>query len=386
MGQQTCCESIGNKKHSNNKEDQNYGIDEKSNDYKSSSLNRNSYKLKIDQNESPKYNPFVKPNINGSNVNQDIYNSTNLTNASVQSTNNNFTLPKTNLNYNSTSNFSCIKSFEAHDNKVVCLIELYNGLIASGAYDGTIKIWDINTQQCIKIINVSENVLCLLEFVPGTILCGTDGSIITVWDINSTQNLGSFEGHLLWINCLVKCDYYNFASGSNDSDIRIWNYQERECVNILKGHDDCVLTMIRLKNGNLCSGSADSTIKIWDWESGTCLNTLMGHRKWVKCVFQLSNGYIISGSDDKTIKIWSNYNNIGQLTGHIRPIRSFCQISNNLFASASFDKTIKIWDFNKMNLVQTLEGHKANVICVIFHSLGYLISCSTDQTIKIWKK
>ena len=68
-----------------------------------------------------------------------------------------------------------------------------------------------------------------------------------------------------------------------------------------------------------------------------------------------------------------------------KSVRALCQISDNLFASAGFDKTIKIWDIASMACVQNLIGHQANVICIIFHSDGYLISCSTDHTIKIWK-
>ena len=88
MGQQTCCDSLGNKKHSNDKEGQNYGIDGSGNDYKSSSLNRNSYKLKIDQNEYPTSKPFVKSSQNGIGSSDSLkYNSTNPTNGSTLSTN-----------------------------------------------------------------------------------------------------------------------------------------------------------------------------------------------------------------------------------------------------------------------------------------------------------
>jgi len=288
---------------------------------------------------------------------------------------------------NQISPFRCVKSFEAHDDKIVSLIELYNGSIVSGSIDGIIKIWDINSQQCLRIFHESGKVICMLEFEPGKLLTGTDENEIHLWDINSPQKnvLHSFKGHMLWINCLVKCDKNFFASGSNDSDIKIWNWQSKQCINTLKDHNNCVISMIMLINGNLCSSSADLTIKIWDWTKGACLQTLTGHQKWIKCVCQLSNGYIISGSDDYTIKIWSNYKNIGELKGHTGSIRSLCQISDNLFASSSFDKTIKIWDINKMSIFQNLEGHQDNVIGVIFHKLGFLISYSNDHTIKIWK-
>ena len=36
------------------------------------------------------------------------------------------------------------KSIEAHEDNIVCLIELKNKKIVTGSYDKTIKIWDLN--------------------------------------------------------------------------------------------------------------------------------------------------------------------------------------------------------------------------------------------------
>jgi len=286
------------------------------------------------------------------------------------------------------TNYNCIKTIDdAHDEKIVCLIELSSGKIATGSYDCSIKIWNLKTFECEDTIRENEYVFCLLEFEKNMLLSGTSNNIIQLWDLKNTfgQCLHTYEGHLLWINSLVKCNHKFFASCSNDSDIRIWDYFANKCVNVLKGHNECVLTMIKLNDGRLCSGSSDLTIKIWNWELNICDVTLTGHTKWVKCVYQLNNGYILSGSDDNTIKVWKEDNNIKTLEGHQHSIRSFCQINDNLFASASFDKTIKIWDINSMKCIQTLKGHDSNVIGILNHSSGNLISCSNDHTIKIWK-
>ena len=287
----------------------------------------------------------------------------------------------------SSVNYRCIKSFQCHNDIIVSLIELSNGNIATGSYDTTISIWDINNDNPLLSIPTSGKVICLLEFKPGILLCGTDNKEIEMWTINGkdTNHVTTFQGHLLWVNCLTKCNDDFFASGSNDSDIRIWNYSEQKAYNVLQGHDDCVLALITLKDGKLCSGSVDLTIKIWDWENGTCISTMKGHQSWVKCLYQLLNGYIASGGDDKTIKIWNNNSCIKTLYGHKKSVRIICQISENLIVSGSFDKTIKIWDINKNCCIQTLDEYSSKVICLLLHSSGLLISAYNDRTIKIWK-
>ena len=267
------------------------------------------------------------------------------------------------------------------------MIELSSGSIATGSYDKTVCVWNLDSQNPLDTIQTTGRVFCLLEFEPGILLCGTDNNEIEMWDINGAtdEKKFTFKKHLLWVNCLTKCNNNFFASGSNDSDIIVWNYERREPYKILSDHEEGVLSLITLKDGRLCSGSSDMTIKIWDIEVGECVATLKGHTRWVKCVYQLLNGYIISGSDDKTIRIWDQNSCLATLSDHKKSVRILCQISDNLFASGSFDKTIKIWDINTKQCVQTLEGHTSNVICLLLHSSGLLISSSGDRNVKIWK-
>ena len=302
--------------------------------------------------------------------------------------------------------FKMANSFLAHNKIIVCMIELENKQIATGSYDNTIKIWDINNQNCENEIIEDGKVFALLEFEPNLLLSAIDKTpddvqeisqirsediVINLWDLNSANSdnkiIHSFTGHQLRINCLVKCDDKFFASCSNDGEIIIWDYHLRKKVHNLLGHADCILCLIRLNNGNLCSGSADKTIKIWNWENASCIATLTGNEHWVKCLCQLSNGYILSGSHDNLIKIWDNYNQfVTDLKGHTESVRSICQIGKtNYIASASFDHTIKIWDLNTNECIQTLTEHTSSVINILYHSDGYLISSSKDKTIKIWK-
>ena len=287
-------------------------------------------------------------------------------------------------------NYKRINSIDAHKDIIVCLIELYDRNIASCSYDKTIKIWNKDTYQCDREIITSSKVFCLLEFEPGKLLCGTENKEIELYDLydikSSTKPDIVFQGHLLWVNCLAKCDEHMFASGANDTDIRIWDYSAHQQSKVLSDHSKEVLTLIQLKDGRLCSGSADLSIKIWDWKEGKCDATLIGHLRWVKCILELSKGIIISGSDDKTIRVWDidKKECLAKLIDHKKSVRSLCKLSNEYIASASFDGTIKIWDLNKKECIQTLTEHSSKVICLLNYS-GILISASGDKTIKLWE-
>ena len=289
-------------------------------------------------------------------------------------------------NYVNNHKYKCIKTLEGHENKIVSLIQLNSGNIATGSYDYSVRIWDIEKWECILLFYEIGYVFCLLEFEPKMLLTGTSENSIGLWNLNNpNDSIHNFNKHLLWVNCLVKCDEKFFASASNDANIFIWDYYNKICVAELLGHTDCILALIKLNDGNLCSGSADNTIKIWDWKNRCCMMELKSHTKWVKCLCQLKDGTLLSGSDDKTIKIWQKYQCSNTLEGHRHAIRGLCQIDDNHFASASFDNSIMIWDINTKTNIQTLKEHKSNVICIIKLKDNRLASSSSDMTIKIWE-
>ena len=298
--------------------------------------------------------------------------------------------------------YKCIKSIEGHKEKIVSMIELSDGSIATGSYDSKIKIWNLESLQCIRTIQEEGNIFCLLEMEPNIILSGTNQNTIQLFDLNYDDNnifKFSFKGHDLWVNCLIKCSEYYFASGSNDADIKVWDYKNKTIYRTLRGHKDCILAMILLKNKKICSGSADLTLRIWDWGLGVCEFFFSGHDKWIKCLCQLDkDDVIISGSDDMKIKVWKNMgyinkrniiNNwkvIKEYSGHTHSVRTLCKINEDTFASGSFDGSIKIWNLNENEAIQSLEGHKSYVISVIKIKNGELVSCPNDHTIKIWRK
>ena len=157
MGQITCCDSTANK---NNLLNEPYNNPDTVNSLTSQNNN----------NQLNQYNNINTPNFNsnqnelGNSISSLKINESMNKNQTITSLNSSTKTPQLTSSYNqingnTNSPFSCVKTFEAHSDKIVSLIELSNGNIATGSYDGTIKIWDINTQSCIKIIQENGNVL-----------------------------------------------------------------------------------------------------------------------------------------------------------------------------------------------------------------------------------
>ena len=307
--------------------------------------------------------------------------------------NNNKPLNTYGVTYDNNNTHTSIKPLEfaheitGHENKVITLTLLSSGKLASGSYDKTIRIWNIQQYITEQTLNEDGSVLSLLEFKPNNLLSGTNVNTINLWLLDSYRKIFTFNGHILWVNSLVKLTNELFASCSNDSIINIWNYNTLQKVYTLEEHNDCVLTMIKLNKGELCSGSADNSIKIWDWKKESCVHTLEGHKQWVKCLCELDNGDILSGSDDKTIKVWRELKCFMTLEEHESPVRALFKMNERYFLSGSFDNSIRVWevDDNGIECKQIEKRHKDNVITIIRGNDNQIFSSSNDCSIIEWK-
>ena len=77
------------------------------------------------------------------------------------------------INNNNFKKYQNVKILKGHTERVVSLIQLNSGHIATGSYDNTIKIWDLKKEQFISSFFEEGKVFCLLEFEPNKLLAGT---------------------------------------------------------------------------------------------------------------------------------------------------------------------------------------------------------------------
>ena len=152
-------------------------------------------------------------------------------------------------------------------------------------------------------------------------------------------------------NYLIKDMKFNF------NDELFFN---RTKYKTIKTHNDSVQCVICLNDGRLASSSNDSTIKIYELNSFKCQITIKEHQDSVFYLTQLKNGNLVSSSEDSTIKIFKllpnlKYNLIQTLNGHLSAVMKTIELSNLKLMSCSTDEKIKIWSKKKKNNLYECE-------------------------------
>jgi WD40 repeat protein len=98
---------------------------------------------------------------------------------------------------------------------------------------------------------------------------------------------------------------------------------------------------------------------------------------------------IVSGSQDTSIKIWDIKlklsNCISTFKGHSDAVRSVIKISNDLIASCSSDESIKLWKISSMECVFTFKSEiNQNFFMLCLLTNNRLVSGGTGNYLKVW--
>jgi WD40 repeat protein len=322
----------------------------------------------------------------------------------------------------------CLKTWKGHTNEILSVaLNANHSLLATGHEDETIKLWDLATGSVIKTLRGHRDRVWGLGFAPPfslramgmdetkeMLLVSSSGDgTIKVWNGKTGQCVKTLEGHTSWVWYTdFSRDGQQLVSSSYDGTLRIWQFQTGQCLKILHGHQSSTIGVQYSPDGKtIASSSFDTTIKLWDAKTGNCLQTLEGHENVVwKVLFHPDGKRLISCSYDQTVRLWDlrSGNCVAVLEGHTAPVVVLALSAEGRYlASGGFDRSIKLWDLQTGDCLQTLYGHQNTISSVCFtglnHSTGNnpignnptggshcpslpacLISSSFDETIKVW--
>lgn len=262
-------------------------------------------------------------------------------------------------------------------------------LLATGAEDKLIRIWDLATKRIIKILRGHEQDIYSLEFFPdgNRLVSGSGDRTVRIWDLRSLQCSLTLLIEDGVTTVAVSPDGLLIAAGSLDRTVRVWDSTTGFLVERLdsgnengNGHEDSVYSVVFSANGKqLVSGCLDATVKLWNLEGkldsavsptsgnssssvvmgnsrkSSCEVTYIGHKDFVLSVcLTAKNEYIISGSKDRGVVFWDERlgNPLLMLQGHRNSVISVAVSSNSdasegIFATGSGDCKARLWRWKK---------------------------------------
>jgi WD40 repeat protein len=264
-------------------------------------------------------------------------------------------------------------------------------LVAAGASSGEIRVWQADNGLPIITCEGHEDWIRAIIFTSGRCMvsCSEDQTI-RIWDVATGQCLKIIRGHTNRVRSLsLSSDESLLLSASEDQTIRLWDLEGR-CLWTFTGHTGPARSVDFGRGGTIFASCADDeTVRLWDINTKTCIHVLQGHANQVWTVkFSHDGRLLASGGEDGTIRLWNPALGIllRILKGHSGPIRAVVfNSAGNLLASASQDHTIRIWDTNTGKCLRLLEGHTNGVRALAFDPTDkILISGSEDQSVKFW--
>jgi WD40 repeat protein len=297
-------------------------------------------------------------------------------------------------------------SFEAHNGDLVSAIAVTpDGKQAVTGAQKTLKIWDltkIQTKSKIKSLAKHSSSVESVAITPDgkqAISGSEDGSII-IWDIDSQKPLKTIPGYGKLKSIAITPDGQKFVSTfvSNESykGVTIWNlHNTKRTLGDWKAEKEVKTVAITPDSKYIVSGLENSII-IWDLESRNILRELDNRdlRPITSVAITADGKYIIAGTVGNLLFIW-DFNSghkikvielLNEWNGHDsgKSIRSIAVTPNSQqLISASSDNSLRLWDISQGIELKKFSIHSSSVNSVVVTPSGEF-AISADDTIKVW--
>jgi WD40 repeat protein len=186
----------------------------------------------------------------------------------------------------------CVLTIDEHA-PVNCIIQLTDGRLCSGPHNETIKVWSKDTGVCQLIINTNLNVYCFVQLRNGSVCSGHYGNI-QLWNIATGLCEMTLSGHSHSVRAIVVIDELRICSCSDDKTIKTWNVSTGVCERTVEGLTNWVRDMVLLLDERLCSVSYDGSAKIWIKDTGACELSVHISKHFLRNVVQLHDGRVVA--------------------------------------------------------------------------------------------
>ena len=266
-------------------------------------------------------------------------------------------------------------------------ISYSNNTVAVGSWHNDIIILDAITGSQTAILSGHIDMVPSVVFSSDgrSLVSGSGDKTVKLWDMQTGGAIKTFTGHTELVRCTsISVDCITIASGSFDETVRLWDTQTGECHHIIKQQNNVDCVEFSPTNYQCFLVTSNSQIQQWNTSGnqvgsvldGACFNFSPDGTQIVSCQEEVT-----------TVQNPSSGEIVTEVPMVIHFAQRCCFSPDGKLIAVSAGTIAHVWDItsSEPHIVETFIGHADAITSLTFSSPSFLISASTDQSVKFWK-
>lgn len=158
--------------------------------------------------------------------------------------------------------------FEGHEGGVHGAFFLSNGQLLSWSFDGSLKLWDTSSGQCLNSMVVDDGNLLEVQIDDDVLAIAryAELPVCVVWNVQTGEKVAELIGHLKTITGGIWLADGRVLTWSDDGTLRIWIAMTGKEERLFDRHTASVSGVCVLVDGRVASWSESG--ELWIWNSG----------------------------------------------------------------------------------------------------------------------
>lgn len=265
--------------------------------------------------------------------------------------------------------------------------------VATGSYDKTVRIWDVETGKLKQTITGPEEWVSGLvyRFKGERVAASSGDKTIRIWRAKNKWKIRKIVEHNGLHGLAQSPDEKLFATAGFRKGLRIWNANLGDWKHTLKGHTSDVRCVAFSPDGKtVVSGSVDQTVRLWRTATGKEIRVLEGHKDWVTWVgFTPDGKQVLSASRDKTVRLWDAATGqpLRTVLSARYPIRAAALRTDGRVIAVAAGNQVTTWDVATGKMRRLLPWSTRQVTAVAFSPDGTVLAFGgQDNRVQLWRR